>query len=212
MIMRKLKSTIPEWMQQDLKELDEQDPKGKEEDRIAREDADELIEALKKVGLWVEDLWEFINTRDRYTEAIPLLIQYLPKLKDKDSIEAVIRALTIKEAKGIACKAVITAYHSGDKTNENNHGVCANNLDTTLTMDYIDDVVEIISEVDELIKKGVNPSYLAYFSTCICKWRTPAKRAVIQEKAGKALENLWNKPLKDNYRKLIRRELDKLYK
>ena len=213
-MMRKLTSTIPDWMEQDLKELDDQYPALKEAARIARADANELIEALKTVGIWIQEcLWEFINTRDRYTEAIPLLIKYLPKLKYEGNIEAVIRALTIKEAKGIACKAVIAAYHRGDKMRFNNHAICATNLRTTLTMDYIDDVVEIISEVDQLIKKkGVYPGYLIYFAEAICKWRLPAKRAIIQEKAGAALKNLWKKPMGDNYRKRLRKALDKLYK
>ncbi len=197
---------MPDWMLEDLAALDDQYPELKERKRMARADANELIEALKRVGLSVESLWEFVNARERYTEAIPLLIKYLPRLKSKNNREAVIRALTIKEAKGIACKAVIAAYHRGDKTNENLHGICSINLYSTLTIDYIDDVVEIISE------KGVDPGYLTYFADAICKWRVPAKRAIVQEKAGEALKNLSKKPMAKECRKRLRKALDKLYK
>lgn len=210
--MRRLTSTLPEWMLEDLKKLDKKYPELEKENKIARADANELIEALKTIGLWVEDLWEFINTRDSYTEAIPLLIKYLPKLKDKDNIDAIIRALTTKKAKGIACKAVIAAYHKGDKTRENLHGICAKNLHTTLTMYYVDDAVEIINEVDELITCGVNIGYLVYFVEAICKWRTPAKRAIVQDKAGAALRKLSDKPMGDIYRKRLQKALDRLYK
>ena len=147
--MRRLISTMPTWMQKDIQEVRKLYPELAQKVKIARADANGLIEALKKVGLWVEDLWDFINTNDRYPEAIPVLIEYLPKLKVISNIDVVIRALSVKEAKGVACKAVIAAYHRGNKMRLNHHGVCGANLRATLTMDYIDDVVEIIDEVDQ---------------------------------------------------------------
>ena len=161
-MMIRLISTLPDFVLEDLKKVDKEEA---EELRIARADADGLIEALKQVGLWVEDLWEFRNTNDRYPEAIPVLIAYLPKLKVKSNIEAVIRALSVKEAKGIACKAVIAAYHRGDKMRLNHHSVCGTNLRATLTMDYIDDVVEIIDEADQLVAQGGNAG--RYYCFCI---------------------------------------------
>ena len=60
--MRKLTSTLPEWMLEDLKELDEQYPERKQKDRLAKADAKELakimkgFEKFKKMSITIEEL------------------------------------------------------------------------------------------------------------------------------------------------------------
>ena len=107
---------------------------------------------------------------------------------------------------------MIAAYHQGDKMWLNHHAVCGMNLTATLTMDYIDDVVEIIDESDQLVAQGGNAGYLLCFIEAICKWRQPAKRAIIQQKAGTALKKLWKQPMSISGREFLRKKLDKLYK
>jgi hypothetical protein len=53
---------------------------------------------------------QFVNTNDPYPEAIPILIKYLQIQKDIDVLSGIARALTVKEAKGIAFEPLLDLY------------------------------------------------------------------------------------------------------
>lgn len=69
-----------------------------------------VVSALRKVGVKVSSVYDLVNTQKAYPEAIPVLIHMLPTV-DEDTIkEGIVRALTVKEARGIAAKPLIAEF------------------------------------------------------------------------------------------------------
>lgn len=69
-----------------------------------------VIEALQKVGIQVTNVYDLVNTRKPYTAAIPILVGVLSEIDDDGIKEGIVRALTIKEARGIAAKPLIKEF------------------------------------------------------------------------------------------------------
>ncbi len=61
-------------------------------------DKEMVVEALRQSGLDVSSVWRLVNTRENYEEAIPALIDMLPKVEDLGEVEGIARGLTVKEA------------------------------------------------------------------------------------------------------------------
>lgn len=90
----------------DLRERMERDPvfRAQEEARQARaaerrRAETPLREALKSVGVSIESIWDLVNTRARYPEAIPILLEHLRRPYPDASREGIGRALAVREAK-----------------------------------------------------------------------------------------------------------------
>jgi HEAT repeat protein len=61
-----------------------------------------LLRALHNAGLEVESVSDLFNRRINYSSAIPILLDWLPRLSDPSAKEAVARALSVKWAQGVA--------------------------------------------------------------------------------------------------------------
>lgn len=61
-----------------------------------------VCEALHEVGIAARSVYDLVNTSQSYPEAVPILIQFLSKPIHEKVKEGVARALTVKEAKGVA--------------------------------------------------------------------------------------------------------------
>lgn len=61
-----------------------------------------LLKALRDVGISVNTVWDLVNSRETYREAIPALVEALEQPYPLKVKEGVIRALTVKEARGQA--------------------------------------------------------------------------------------------------------------
>ena len=59
-------------------------------------------EALRFAGLRVSSVFDLVNARSKYPAAVPVLLRLLPKLKNHIVREGAVRALTVKEARGVA--------------------------------------------------------------------------------------------------------------
>lgn len=75
-------------------------------------EADEIIcRALREqAGMDVESISDLVNTSAPYPEAIPVLMQLLPQIDVINMKEAIVRALTVKEARGIAARPLIEEF------------------------------------------------------------------------------------------------------
>jgi len=82
--------------------MDDKRTEDAEDRRVAR--------ALRSVGVEVSSVWDLVNEARPYPEAIPILLQWLPKVTDDRIKEGIIRALTVKEARGIAAKPLIREF------------------------------------------------------------------------------------------------------
>ena len=123
----------------------------KEEVRIAleaayAEDEKPLVDDLVKAGFNVTSSWDLVNTKSSYKAAIPILVEHLSKPYHVKNKEGIVRALAVKEAKGVACRGIIDEYHKAPKNDFHYRWNFGNTMAVIITEDYIDDVVKIVQD------------------------------------------------------------------
>ena len=69
-----------------------------------------VVEALRAIGLHTSSVWDLVNSKEAYPAAIPVLMRLLPMDLDPAEKEGIVRALTVKEARGIASKPLIDEF------------------------------------------------------------------------------------------------------
>jgi len=70
-----------------------------------------VVEALRNIGMNVLSVYDLVNTSDSYPMAIPTLLELLKGgIMDDKVKEGVVRALAVKEARGIATKPLIDEF------------------------------------------------------------------------------------------------------
>jgi hypothetical protein len=60
-----------------------------------------MINTLNSFGYNLNSVYDLVNTKESYPQLIPILIRYLNSNFSKRTIEGIVRALTVKEARGI---------------------------------------------------------------------------------------------------------------
>lgn len=81
---------------------------------VFQEDKD-VTKALQQVGLNVSSVYDLVNSKESYPQAIPVLLDFLPKVKDLRVKEGIVRALTVKKARGTgAAEMLITEFSKID--------------------------------------------------------------------------------------------------
>jgi HEAT repeat protein len=73
------------------------------------EDA-QVAEALRRLGYDVDSVYDLVNMKSRYKDAIPVLVHYLGLVTDHGVKEGIVRALSVKEARGIAAEPLLSAF------------------------------------------------------------------------------------------------------
>lgn len=109
-----------------------------------RQQAKPLLDEVLQAGIRIESVWDFVNTADKYAEAIPVLIRHLSKPYHSRTKEGIVRALAVKEARGIANKEVIAEYRNTPKENDAFRWAFGNTMAAIATEDDLDDLVEIV--------------------------------------------------------------------
>lgn len=74
------------------------------------EDARITAALNQKAGLSVQSVFELVNSKNAYPQAIPILLECLPSIGDKWIKEGVVRALSVKEARGIADRVLVNEF------------------------------------------------------------------------------------------------------
>ena len=109
-----------------------------------------LFNELAEVGIRIESVWDLVNTSASYPEAIPILIKHLSKPYYYRNKEGIVRALAVKEAKGIANKAVMEEYRRLPKEDPNQPWIFhyrwafGNTMSVIVTKDDLSDLIEIV--------------------------------------------------------------------
>lgn len=75
-------------------------------------DDDVVVAELRLCGLSVSSVWDLVNTKEKYREAIPVLVRMLPKVEDLGTKEGIVRALSVKEASPLAEQPLIAEFNS----------------------------------------------------------------------------------------------------
>lgn len=107
---------------------------------------DEVLEA----GIRIKSVWDFVNTADKYPEAIPVLIKHLSRPYNHSIKEGIVRALAVKGAKGIANKAVLGEYRKLPKEDPEQPWIFhyrwafGNTMRVIVTKEDLEDLIEIV--------------------------------------------------------------------
>ena len=115
-------------------------------------DAEErpLIQDLGQVGLKIKSVWDLVNSSQAYAQAIPVLLKHLkqpyhPKIK-----EGIIRALTVKEAVGVAAPPLVEAFRNitdpDTFVGQNLKWVIGNALSVVADEDVFESIVELVRD------------------------------------------------------------------
>lgn len=172
-------------------------------DRIEalRQQAKPLTDEVLEAGIRIKSVWDFVNTADKYPEAIPILIKHLSRPYHHRTKEGIVRALAVKEAKGIANKAVMEEYHRLPKENPeidpDEHWIFhyrwafGNTMSVIVTKDDLDDLIEIV--LDES-----NGESRTGFIEALAKIKAPKVIEVLHR-----LENDKNKIVAERAKKML---------
>ncbi len=126
--------------------LREKDEIGQMLDLAYAKDEKPLIDALLETGLDITSSWDLVNTKSSYKAAIPILVEHLSKSYHVKNKEGIVRSLAVKEAKGIACRAIIDEYQKAPKDNPSYRWAFGNTMAVIMTADYIDEVIKIVQD------------------------------------------------------------------
>ena len=106
-----------------------------------------ICKALSKVGLKVNSVYDLVNSSDNYPEAIPFLVDMLPKLKSDRIKEGVARALTIRNAGKDVAKALIKEfknYKASTKKEEYTKWAIANAILVVADNSFFEEIANLI--------------------------------------------------------------------
>lgn len=70
-----------------------------------------VVAELVDAGLPVESVWDLFNKRLNYRDAIPILLEWLPKISNQGAKEGIVRALSVKWAKPDAAPLLVREFH-----------------------------------------------------------------------------------------------------
>lgn len=73
-----------------------------------------LVKELNHAGIAVESAWDLVNTNEPYYEAIPILVKHLSHDYPTRVSEGIVRALTVRAARGRAGNALVHMFKSTD--------------------------------------------------------------------------------------------------
>jgi HEAT repeat protein len=113
------------------------------DDKLLKKEDLRVVKQLRAVGLRVKSIYDLVNSKNSYPQAIPLLIQLLPTIKTACIKEGVVRALTVRESRGLAEPALIASLKSEDLASLGCRWATANALWYVAGREYYDDIVAL---------------------------------------------------------------------
>lgn len=116
-------------------------------------DANRVREELGKVDIQIDDIFDLVNTKKPYPKAIPILLNLLSEVSHDGVKEGIIRALAVKEAKGVAGKALIKEYKKTSKDKSLLLWTIGNTMEVVISDDDIDDVLDIVADKENGISR-----------------------------------------------------------
>lgn len=106
-----------------------------------------LLTELAAVGFHVTSVWDMVNTRSSYKNAIPVLCKYLPHAHHPVLREGIARALTAREAEGIAGRVLLAELRRCfDPTGSEARWALANALTVTSEADMADELRSLLAD------------------------------------------------------------------
>ncbi len=107
----------------------------------------EVAAELRAAGIEVTSIYDLVNAPKSYPEAIPILLHLLGEKKWDAAIqEGIVRALTVKHARGVAARPLIEFFRSLTVEEEALKWVAANALAVIANDSVIDDIIELVRD------------------------------------------------------------------
>jgi len=131
----------PEKTKEELRELETVRQAFEEE--LTREEKP-LLEDLSKVGLRLSSVYDLVNTKEHYPEAIDSLVDHLSKDYHEKIKEGIIRALAVKEAAGKATPTLVAEYHKLPKEKQNLRWIIGNTVYNTISAADVNEILKIV--------------------------------------------------------------------
>lgn len=144
-------ATDPEWVAMRAK----QDAEYEELKSRYRAEEELMVADLRRAGYPVkESVYELVNTAGSYPQAIPVLVNHLKRPYSNQIKEGIVRALTVREARGIAGQAIIEAIRTSQNNSKGCRWAMANALTIVATRAERDAIKELSeAEVDGDIRE-----------------------------------------------------------
>ena len=105
-----------------------------------------LIEELSDIDIKISSIWDLVNTKAKYPNAVPVLLKYLPLVSHYKNKEAIVRSLTVPEAKGLAVTTLLKEYLNLPKEKENLRWLIGNAVNVTITKKEVEDIFPIVRD------------------------------------------------------------------
>jgi hypothetical protein len=117
---------------------------------VIKEEEDKLVTvALNRLGMDVTSVFDLMKWKEPYPAAIPVLVAHLPLVRDIGVKEGIVRALTVKEARGKAETALITEFRSVQSSQTANFALkwsIGNALSLVATDAVFNDLVKLVKD------------------------------------------------------------------
>ncbi len=114
----------------------------------------EIKTELQKVGIEITNIYDLVNSGKRYAAAIPILSSLLKKGIDDIKVkEGVIRALTVKDAAGVANKVLIEEYNQIPKNETSLRWAIGNAFYTIITNEDAENILQIVQDRENGISR-----------------------------------------------------------
>jgi hypothetical protein len=104
----------------------------------------ELTDELAEVGIKISNIYDLVNTKTKYPKAIPILIKHL-QIRYSDKVkEGIVRALTVREAKGLVVPLLLKEYLQLANDKKDLKWVIGNAVNVTITKSEVADIFPIV--------------------------------------------------------------------
>jgi hypothetical protein len=115
-----------------------------------------LLSDLEGVGVRVNDVWDLVNTKDKYPAAVPVLLTWLDRVGEMPAGESrerlrvgLIRALSVPYARGVAAPSIVRQLREiPDRAELGPRWVAGSALGVVADDDVADQVIEILLDRD----------------------------------------------------------------
>jgi hypothetical protein len=105
-LMQRLQND-PEWVVQDAARRANHESMVQKQKEEVKPEEDPILAELASLGYVIESVWDLVNTRGSYASAIPILLKFLPLVRHPVLLNGLARALTVKEARGLAGEPIL---------------------------------------------------------------------------------------------------------
>jgi hypothetical protein len=131
-----------------------------------------VIDDLRSAGYKLYSLDELRRSGKRYESAIPILLQWLPRLSSPDAKEGIVRALSVPWAKPAAGPVLVAEFYEAPPEAEALRWAIGNALEVVVTPSLLDRIIDIVSR-----KEGGTARQMAVLS--LAKIKNPKSVAVL---------------------------------